>query len=155
MRLVTGRFLCNVILVRFCFVLLVFFLPLLLHSHLWFTFIEKIFPIQCSQLLFNSWVRASVPRVIAGTRICKRVTRSLAVDGFVINRVRIRECEDLSFPKKHALRSPRGQLRVFFVANFPRTVRRLTKFKTRGSLSSQYDGSLGDWISRAFDSSRR
>ena len=31
-------------------------------------------------LFFNSWVRASVPRVIAGTEICKSVTRSLVVD---------------------------------------------------------------------------
>ena len=30
---------------------------------------------------FNSLERASVPRVIAGTRICKLVTRSLVVDG--------------------------------------------------------------------------
>ena len=30
---------------------------------------------------FNSWGRASVPRVIAGTRICKLVTRSLVIDG--------------------------------------------------------------------------
>ena len=58
MRLVTGRFLCNVILVRFCFVLLAFFLPLLLHLHLWFTFIEKIFPIQCSQLPLEDGVPA-------------------------------------------------------------------------------------------------
>ena len=34
-----------------------------------------------NQLLFNSWGRASVPRVIAGTRICKLVTCSLVVDG--------------------------------------------------------------------------
>ena len=40
--------------------------------------------------VFNSWVRASIPRVIAGTRICRWVTRSLVVDGFVINRVRTR-----------------------------------------------------------------
>ena len=33
-----------------------------------------------SPVLFNSWVRASVPRVIAGTKICKWVTRSLVVD---------------------------------------------------------------------------
>ena len=31
-------------------------------------------------LVFNSWVRARVPRVIAGTEICKWVTRSLVVD---------------------------------------------------------------------------
>ena len=30
--------------------------------------------------LFNSWGHASVPRVIAGTRICKSVTRTLVVD---------------------------------------------------------------------------
>ena len=30
---------------------------------------------------FNSWGRMSVPRVIAETRICKLVTRSLVVDG--------------------------------------------------------------------------
>ena len=33
------------------------------------------------QYIFNSWERASVPRVIAGTRICKLVARLLAVDG--------------------------------------------------------------------------
>ena len=33
-----------------------------------------------SLCFFNSWVRASVPRVIAGTGICKWVTRSLVVD---------------------------------------------------------------------------
>ena len=33
-----------------------------------------------SLILFNSWVRASVPRVIAGTGICKWVTRSLVID---------------------------------------------------------------------------
>ena len=33
------------------------------------------------QYIFNSWERASVPRVIAGTRICKLVARFLAVDG--------------------------------------------------------------------------
>ena len=31
--------------------------------------------------LFNSWGPESVPRVIAGTRLCKLVTRSLVVDG--------------------------------------------------------------------------
>ena len=31
--------------------------------------------------IFNPWGRASVPRVIAGTRICKSVTRLLVVDG--------------------------------------------------------------------------
>ena len=34
------------------------------------------------------------------------------------------------------------------------TVRNLTKFKTRRSLSEEYDGYLGDWISKAFDSRR-
>ena len=33
------------------------------------------------QYIFNSWERASVPRVIAGTGICKLVARFLAVDG--------------------------------------------------------------------------
>ena len=32
-------------------------------------------------VVFNSWGRASVPRVIAGTRICKLVPRPLVVDG--------------------------------------------------------------------------
>ena len=32
------------------------------------------------RVVFNSWVRARVPRVIAGTGICKWVTRSLVVD---------------------------------------------------------------------------
>ena len=54
-------------------------------------------------VIFNSWVCTSVPRVFAGTGICKWATRSLVVDAFVINRVRTREREDLSFPKKHAL----------------------------------------------------
>ena len=31
--------------------------------------------------IFNSWEHVSVPRVIAGTGICKLVTRSLVVDG--------------------------------------------------------------------------
>ena len=33
------------------------------------------------QYIFNSWECASVPRVIAGTTICKLVARLLAVDG--------------------------------------------------------------------------
>ena len=41
------------------------------------------------------------PRVIAGTVICKLVTRSLVVDGRRVEASRILECEDLSFPKKH------------------------------------------------------
>ena len=104
------------------------------------------------QAVFNSWVRSSVPRVIAGTRICKWVTRSLVVDVFVINRVRTREREDLSFPKKHALAEvrwhqiPRRERASCATARSED--RGLTKFKTRRNLSHWYD-------SRAFDSSRR
>ena len=43
------------------------------------------------------------PRVIAGTVICKLVTRSLVADGRRVEASRILECEDLSFPKKHTL----------------------------------------------------
>ena len=53
--------------------------------------------------LLNSWGRASVPRVIAGTRICKLVTRSLLVFGHQVEASPILECEDLSFPKNHTL----------------------------------------------------
>ena len=90
-------------------------------------------------IVFNSWVRASVPRVIAGTGICKWVTRSLVVDDFVINRVRTREREDLSFPKKHALAEvrwhqiPRWECASCATARLED--RGLTKLKTRRNLS--------------------
>ena len=48
-------------------------------------------------------IRTSVPRVIAGTKICKLVTHSLVVDGHRVEARQIQECEDLSFPKKHNL----------------------------------------------------
>ena len=75
---------------------------------------------------------------------------------FVINRVRTRECEDLSLPKKHALSEVRwDQILRWERASFGvrcsdsefslwqifySTVRGLTKFKTRRSLSNEYDG---------------
>ena len=75
----------------------------------------------------------------AGTGICKRVTRSLVVDVFVINQVRTREREDLSFPKKHALAEVRWHqipLRERASCATARSEDRgLTKFKTRRNLS--------------------
>ena len=99
-------------------------------------------------LLFNSWGRASVPRVIAGTRICKLVTRSLVADGH-----RVEVNLNSRVRKKHTLPEVRcdqilmrtcivrcsdsefSLWQFFFV-----TVRGLTKFKTRRSLSDEYDG---------------
>ena len=108
-----------------------------------------------NEIIFNSWGRASVPRVIAaGTRICKLVTRSLVVDGHRVevnpnSRVR----RSISFPKKHTLPEVRCDqilmktcivrcsdsefsLSQFFYV----TVRGLAKVKTRRSLSDEYDG---------------
>ena len=58
-----------------------------------------------------------------------------------------------SVPGERASLLPR--LRVSLWQIFYCTVRNLTKFKTRRSLSDEYDGYLGDWISKAFDSCRR
>ena len=104
--------------------------PFKIWNHLYWLVIQY-----CTINIFNSWVRASVPRVIAGTGICKWVTRSLVVDDFVINRVRTREREDLSFPKKHAL----AEVRWHQIPRWERAScatarledRGLTKFKTR------------------------
>ena len=81
--------------------------------------------------LFNSWGHASVPRVIAGTRICKLVTRTLVADGHWVEaspnsyeNVLVR-CSDSEF----------SLWQIFYT-----TVRGLTKFKTRKSLSDEYDG---------------
>ena len=103
--------------------------------------------------LFNSWKRASVPRVIAGTRICKLVTRSLVVDGHRVEANPNSRVEDLLFPKKHTLAEVRCDqilMRTCIVPCsdsefslwqiFHSTVRGLTKFKTGRSLSDEYDG---------------
>ena len=117
-------------------------------------FFSYAFPVRFLYLfVFNSWVRASVPRVIAGTRICKLVTRSLVVDGhrveaspnsrvrrsIVSEEVQARRSSVWSNSYEKVHRSLL-RLRVFFVPNFQTTVRGLTKFKTRRSLSDEYDG---------------
>ena len=104
-------------------------------------------------LLLNFWGCASIPWVIAGTRICKLVTCSLIVDGIGSRLGRIRECEDLLFPKKHMLvevwcdkilmrmcivRCSDSEFSLWQI--FYSTVRGLTKFKTHRSLWEEYDG---------------
>ena len=105
-------------------------------------------------LLFNSWGRASVPRVIPVTGICKLVTRSLVVDGLWVEASR--NCRVRRFivsGEAHARRVRCDQIlmRACIVRCsdsefslwqiFYSTVRGLTKFKTRtGSLSGKCDG---------------
>ena len=88
------------------------------------------------------------------------VTCSLVVDGLRVEASPNRECEDLSFPKKHTLvevwfdqflmiacivRCADSAFSLWQI--FYSTVRLLTKFKTRtGSLSDEYDRQLADWI---------
>ena len=81
--------------------------------------------------LFNSWGRASVPRVIAGTRICKLVTHSFVVDGHRVkdnpnSRVRRSIVSEEAHAPRISVWSNSYEkvhcsllkLRVFFVANF-------------------------------------
>ena len=83
--------------------------------------------------IFNSWVRASVPRVIAGTKIYKLVTRSLVADGHRVEvNLNSRVRRSIVSEESHAPRSSVWsnsyenvhcsllRLRVFFVANFLR-----------------------------------
>ena len=99
-------------------------------------------------LHFNSWGRESIPRVIAGTRICKLVTHSLVVDGHrVEDNPNSRVRRSIVSEEGHA---PRILMRTCIVRCsdsefslwqfFFATVRGLTKFKTRRSLSDEYDG---------------
>ena len=86
----------------------------------------------------NEWV-------IAGTRICKLVTRSLVVDGHRVeanlnSRVRRSIVSEEAHARWSSVRSNSYEnvqrsllrLRLFFAAIFFSTVRGLTKFKTRG-----------------------
>ena len=104
--------------------------------------------------LFNSWRRASVQaRVIAGIRICKLVTRSLVVDGHRVEANPNSRVRRSIVPMKHTLAEVRCDkilMRTCIVPCsdsefslwqiFYSTVRGLTKFKTRRSLSDEYDG---------------
>ena len=87
----------------------------------------------CAWVIFNSWGRASVPRVIAGTRICKLVTRSLVVDGHRVEvnpNSRVRRSivsEEAHVPRSSVWSNSYKnvhcsllRLRVFFVTNFLR-----------------------------------
>ena len=70
--------------------------------------------------LFNSWRRASVPRVIAGTGICKLVTRSLVVDGHRVEvNPNLRMRRSIRF--RRSTRSPKFRLIKFLRerASFP------------------------------------
>ena len=130
-------------------------------------------PVRQTELLgmpfVYSWGRTSVPRVTAGTGICKRVTRSLVEDepsylSGPNSRVQRSIVSEEARPRCSSVRSNSSlRVRASFAARtqfsswqiFYSTVRGLTKFKARRSLSDEYDGELGDWISRAFDSFRR
>ena len=78
--------------------------------------------------LFNSRVRASVDMsYLHGQEYANDSRAHSQQTDVVVNQVRTRECEDLSFPKKHALAEVRWDqiprvhcalLRVSFVANF-------------------------------------
>ena len=90
----------------------------------------------------NEWMNEWV---IAGTRICKLVTRSLVVDGHRVEaNLNSRVRRSIVSKEAHARWSSVWsnsyenvhrsllRLRVFFVAIFFSTVRGLTKFKTQG-----------------------
>ena len=66
---------------------------------------SRLLPRIQQHFIFNSWERASVPRVIAGTVICKLVTRSLVVDGHRVEASRIlRVRRSIVFEEAHAYR---------------------------------------------------
>ena len=109
------------------------------------------------RFIFNSWGRASLPRVIEGTGICKLVTRSLVVDGLRVEASPNSRAQRSQCRFRRSTRSPKFGVRCDQILMracivrcldsefslwqvFYSTVRGLLKFKTRtGSLSDEYD----------------